>query len=433
MAGKRAWYALAVLFGINLLNFFDRQLPGSLGEPIRKEFGLSDTTLGSLGTIFTLIYAAVGLPLGRLTDRWVRTRIIAIGVTTWSVLTAASGLAWSYASLFVTRLGVGVGEASCAPASQSIISDLFPAHQRARALAVFMLGLPLGIFSAYMLSGLIGQALGWRAVFLIAAVPGLIMGVLALFIQEPPRQVVNTAENKVESPYLSVLSIPTMWWIIASGALHNFNMYAINVFQTPFLQRFHDLTLREASTISAVVLGAVGVLGLLFGGWASDKLSQRRVDGRLLLSAVTMAAAAPCVFLAINRPAGDLTSFTLLMGLGIMMSFVYYATIYAAIQDVIDPRLRGTAVALYFLAMYVLGASLGPLVVGALSDYFAKSAMHAAGATEMAETFKAQGLHDAMYAIPMFMVLASLVLFAGARTMKSDMSRRAALREAKAI
>jgi MFS family permease len=128
MAGKRAWYALAVLFGINLLNFFDRQLPGSLGEPIRKEFGLSDTTLGSLGTIFTLIYAAVGLPLGRLTDRWVRTRIIAIGVTTWSVLTAASGLAWSYASLFVTRLGVGVGEASCAPASQSIISDLFPAH-----------------------------------------------------------------------------------------------------------------------------------------------------------------------------------------------------------------------------------------------------------------------------------------------------------------
>jgi MFS family permease len=115
------------------------------------------------------------------------------------------------------------------------------------------------------------------------------------------------------------------------------------------------------------------------------------------------------------------------MGLGIMISFVYYATIYAAIQDVIDPRLRGTAVALYFLAMYVLGASLGPVVVGALSDHFAKSAMYAADATEMTESFKAQGLHDAMYAIPLVMVLASLVLFAGARTVRSDIGKRRAL------
>jgi MFS family permease len=104
-----------------------------------------------------------------------------------------------------------------------------------------------------------------------------------------------------------------------------------------------------------------------------------------------MLAAAPCVFLAIGRPRGDLTSFTLLMGLGIMMSFTYYSTIYAAIQDVVDPRLRGTAIALYFLAMYVLGASLGPIVVGSLSDHFAREAMHAAGAIQMDELFRAEG------------------------------------------
>jgi len=445
MAGKQVWFALAVLFGINLLNFFDRQLAGSLGEPIRKEFGLSDTALGSLATIFTLVYAAVGIPLGRLTDRWVRTRIVAIGVTVWSAFTAASGLAWNYSSLFVSRLGVGIGEASCAPASQSIIGDLFPASQRGRALGVFMLGLPLGICSAYLVSGIVGQAWGWRAVFLIAAIPGVVMGALALLIKEPRRQIApgsggpssadsaNLGVSKVESPYLSVLRIPTMWWIIASGAFHNFNMYAINVFQAPFLQRFHGLTLREASNISAIVLGAVGVVGLLVGGWASDRLSQRRVDGRLLLSASTMLAAAPCVFLAINRPSGDLTSFTLLMGLGIMMTFVYYSSIYAVIQDVVDPRLRGTAVALYFFAMYVLGASLGSFVVGALSDHFAKSAMYAAGATQMAETFKARGLHDAMYVIPALMLLASLVLFAGARTIKSDVGRRRILADAKAV
>jgi MFS family permease len=123
---KNARYALAVLFGINLMNFFDRQIPGVLAEPIRIEFGLSDTQLGWLTTVFTLVYAAVGVPLGRLTDNWLRTRLIAIGVTFWSLLTAASGLAWNYASFVMARIGVGIGEASCAPASQSLIGDLFP-------------------------------------------------------------------------------------------------------------------------------------------------------------------------------------------------------------------------------------------------------------------------------------------------------------------
>jgi predicted MFS family arabinose efflux permease len=434
MNNRRAWFALTVLFGINLLNFFDRQLPGALGEPIRREFGLSDTALGFLGTIFTLIYAAVGVPLGRLTDRWIRTRLIAMGVTVWSVLTAASGLAWNYTSLFVSRLGVGVGEASCAPASQSLIGDLFPPHQRSRAFAVFMLGLPLGLCSAYFASGYIGSTLGWRAVFLLACIPGLLMGALALLIREPERGAadsmhIGSSAAAVASPYKAVLSIPTMWWIIASGALHNFNMYAINAFQTPFLQRFHEVGLREANNISAVVLGAVGVIGLLAGGWLGDRLNVHRPNGRMLLSALAMLAAAPCVYLAINRPAGELTSFTLLMGLGVMMTFVYYATIYAAIQDVVDPRLRGTAVALYFFAMYVLGASLGPVAIGFLSDTFALRAMTATGATEMTEAFKAKGLHDAMYVIPILMLLASLVLLAGSRTIAGDIRKRNAAGE----
>jgi predicted MFS family arabinose efflux permease len=108
---KGATFALLVLFGINLLNFFDRQIPGALGEPIRKDFHLNDTALGLLGTVFTLIYAAVGLPLGRLSDRWYRTRLIALGTAFWSLLTGASGLAQTYAQMFVSRLGVGIGEA----------------------------------------------------------------------------------------------------------------------------------------------------------------------------------------------------------------------------------------------------------------------------------------------------------------------------------
>jgi predicted MFS family arabinose efflux permease len=427
---SNASYALFVLFVINLLNFFDRQLPGALGEPIRKEFHLSDTALGLLGTVATLMYAIVGLPLGRLADRWYRTRLIGIGTAVWSLLTAASGLALNYTQLFVSRLGVGVGEATCAPAGQSLIGDLFPPHQRARAMGVFMLGLPAGLCLAYFSAGAIGAAFGWRAAFLFACFPGLLFAWLAMLLPEPVRGALDAArpfassDAAMKSPYAAVLKLPTMWWIILSGIFHNFNMYAINAFQTPFLQRFHEMSLREASNVSAISLGAVGAVGLLAGGWLADRLSAKRRDGRLLLSACSMAIAAPCIFLALNQPKGSVAAFMALMAIGTMTMFVYYATVYAAIQDVIEPRLRGTAVAIYFCAMYVLGASLGPVATGMLSDHFAHRAMFAAGAGAMTEAFKASGLHSAMYAIPVLAVLASLVLFAASRTVEGDIRKQ---------
>jgi predicted MFS family arabinose efflux permease len=427
-----ATFALFVLFAINTLNFFDRQLLGALGEPVRKEFHLSDTSLGLLGAVFTLIYAVVGLPLGRLSDRWMRTRLIALGTVFWSLLTAASGVAQSFSQLFVSRLGVGVGEAVCAPAAQSLIGDLFPPQQRARAMGVFMLGLPAGLFVAYMSAGAIGAAWGWRSAFLIACVPGILFGLLALLIPEPVRGALDAAlpvsyTASTNSPYATVLKLPTMWWIILSGIFHNFNMYAIGSFQTPFLQRFHEMSLREASNVSAISVGAVGAIGLLAGGWLADKVAAKRKNGRLLVAAYSMALAAPCIFLALNQPKGATVPFIALMMLGTMTMYVYYATVYAAIQDVIAPGLRGTAVAIYFCAMYVLGASLGPLATGILSDHFAHQAMLAAGATTMTEAFKAIGLHSAMYAIPVLAVLASAVLFAASRTVENDIRKQSAI------
>jgi predicted MFS family arabinose efflux permease len=426
-----ASFALFVLFAINLLNFFDRQLPGALAEPIRKEFHLSDTALGLLGTIATLMYALVGLPLGRLADKWYRTRLIAIGTAVWSLLTGASGLAQNFWQLFISRLGVGLGEAVCAPAGQSLIGDLYPPHQRARAMGIFMLGLPAGICLAYFSAGAIGAALGWRVAFLFACLPGLLFAWLALRIPEPVRGALDAARPlaagaAVESPFRAVLKLPTMWWIILSGIFHNFNMYAINVFQTPFLQRFHEMGLKEASNVSAISLGAVGAIGLLAGGWFADKISAKRRDGRLLLSACCMAIAAPSIYFALSQPKGAIGAFMLLMAIGTMTMFVYYATVYAAIQDVIEPRLRGTAVAIYFCAMYVLGASLGPLVMGMLSDHFAHQAMRDAGALAMTEAFKASGLHSALYAIPVLAMLASLALFAASRSVEADIRRQPA-------
>lgn len=426
---RRAHYALAVLFGINLMNFFDRQLAGALGEPIRIEFGLNDTQLGLIATIFTLVYAAVGVPLGRLTDTWSRKRLIALGVSFWSVLTAASGLAWNYTSFLLSRVGVGIGEASCAPAGQSLIGDLYPPRQRARAMGIFMAGLPLGLFFAYLLGGVIGEAWGWRAAFLIACIPGLLLAVLALFIREPARgasetRSVEVAATTPRSPYATVLRIPTMWWIILSGLLFNFNMYAMNIFQTPFLQRFHELGLREANNISAVSLGLAGLVGLFLGGWLGDRIHARLANGRLLLAALALGLAAPCVYIALQRPAGSVVGFTALMSTATALIFVYYSTVYSAIQDVVAPRYRGTAVALYFFAMYVLGASFGSTALGALSDHFASTAMQAAGAAEMLPQFRASGLHSAMYVIPVFALLCALSLFAASRTIARDIGRR---------
>src|SRR6187549_1242517 len=303
---SKAWFALSVLFAINTLNFYDRQILGAVGETVREEWKLSDTALGSLGTAFTLLYAAVGVPLGRLTDKFSRRWILFAGVTLWSLLTAASGLARNFTELFVVRLGVGSGEAACAPASASLIGDLFPASRRAKALSAFMMGLPLGIALSFLGSSLLEHRFGWRSTFYIALIPGVMCALLALIISEPARGAAEvhqiTSSKRKGSPYLLVLSIPTMWWIIASGALHNFNMYAVGSFLPAFLSRYHQVSLQTAGFISGIVIGTVGAGGMLLGGWAGDRMMLRRDSGRMLVATWALLLSVPLSFLALTQP-----------------------------------------------------------------------------------------------------------------------------------
>jgi MFS family permease len=422
---NQAHYALGVLFAINLLNFFDRYIFPAVAEPIRRAWGLTDSQIGWLATAFTLLYAVVGVPFGRLSDRGKRPRILGLGIAVWSLMTAASGMAWNFSALFVARLGVGVGEASCAPAANSLIGDLYPASRRARALSIFMVGLPLGGCLGTFVSGHLAAAYGWRVPFYVACVPGLLLAILAFGISEPPRGGCETSPmaGRVPqgSPYWYVLRIPTMRWIIISGALFNFNMYAMSTFLPAFLSRYHALNLKTATTVSAVVFSAVGIPGLLLGGWAADHLGKRRPNGRLLIGSVSLFLAAPCIFVALGRAPGELISFMVLMGTGWMLAYAYYACVYACIQDVILPRLRSTAMAIYFCAMYLLGASFGPVLTGKISDHFAQSAMTAAGASAMTESFRSAGLHSAMYIVPLCSLAVALVLFAASRTVARDM------------
>ena len=204
-------------------------------------------------------------------------------------------------------------------------------------------------------------------------------------------------------------------------------MYAVGSFITPYLMRYHGSDIRDANLISMVVYGLMGAPGLLAGGVLGDAAGRRRKDGRLLVGAVAILASVPFLFLALARAGGDRLGFMLLMGAGCALMYVYYATVYSTIHDVTEPSLRGTAMALYFFAMYVLGASLGPYGTGVASDYFTRRAAGAAGVTAHTqaalEPFRAEGLHAAMYLIPALSVLLALVLAAAARNVRADMER----------
>lgn len=441
-AGTSARTVLVLLFLINLLNFYDRQIIAAVTEPVRLEFGLNDAAIGWLSTAFTLFYAAVGLPLGRLADRMSRTRLLGYGVAAWSVCTAASGLAFNYASLFAARMGVGLGEASCSPAANSLIADLYPSARRARALSLFMLGLPIGIFLSAVGSGLIAKAYGWRMAFFVATVPGLVLAYAIARVADPARASASaasasaatammTASGRAESPsfwapYLALWRIPTLRWIVLSGALHNFNSYAVNAFMPAYLGRYHGLALAQANIAAGITLGLVGVAALVFGGAAADRSRRWRPNGRLLLGALAMTVGSPCVYIALSLAPGRVLPFMALMGLGWMCFYLYYATVYASIHDIVPSNLRGTAMAVYFFWMYVLGGAFGTAVLGTLSDRFARRAMLADGATTLSESYRATGLHEAFYVVPIILALLALVLFAASRTVTKDLRESAA-------
>ena len=419
---------MLVLCGINLLNFYDRQAPGALVEPMRREFGLSDTQIGLLGSMFIWVYALAGVPLGRVADVWSRKKLLTIGVTVWSALTAASGLAASFSFLVFTRLGVGVGEAVCAPVGTSWIGDLFPAKRRARILSVFMLGVPVGGALSFLLCGPIAQAWGWRTALVSAAAPAVLLVPLLLLVREPAR---GASEETLDGPsaieargsIYSVLRIHTLWWIILSGALLNFNMYALATFLPAFMTRVHGYSVARAGVTCGIVYLIGGVCGGLVGGHLGDQVASNARNARLWMAAIIALLGAPIMFYGITRPAGFAVAALVAIGVGYGAFNTYYGPVYASIQDIVPPDQRGFTMSVYFMAMYLCGASFGPLLTGRLSDFMARRAMHAASAVRL-EGFRAAGLQNAMVIMPILSVALAIVLYLGSRTMNQDVERR---------
>jgi MFS family permease len=423
-SSRKLTFALLLLFCINLMNFYDRNVVGAVGERIKAEWMLTDGQLAGLSTAFILLYAVVGIPLGRLADTGSRRGMLAGGVTVWSVFTALCGLAGGFGALVACRLGVGIGEASAAPAANSLIGDLFPPSRRARAISVFMLGVPAGAGASFLISGLIVQATGgWRPALFVAAAPGFLLGLLALRLPEPVRGAADPdVAVRARSAWQSirvVLSTRTMWGIIASGALFNLIAYALSAFLTSFLIRYHGLNIDIANRFTAGIMGLGGGIGMLAGGWMGDHLGQRGARARLLLAASALCVATPLAWVALQQTRGDYWRFGLAMFCAVAAMYVYYSAVYATIHDIVEPPMRGAAMSVYFFVFYMFTA-LGLVGFGALSD--ARYAVALAGGASAADA-RALGLHDAFSTVPVLSVLTAAVLWIASKSADADHAR----------
>ncbi len=417
------WFLIAA----NTLNFYDRQLLGAVAEPLRIEMGWNDFQLGILSTAFTLLYALASLPMGRIADRCNRQSVLGIGLATWSLFTALCGFAWNFSSMLAFRLGTGMGEATCAPTATALVGEQFPESRRAGALSLFMLGLPLGSALSYSLGGWLTQSYGWRVAFFSAGIAGLLLALLGVSRSAKiGRKRSETGREPAQDPVVvavrKMLKLPAFGWMIGSGAIHNFNLYAISAFLPAFLIRYHHVDVKTAGLMTGLAYAALGGTGILIGGYASDRfrLSASRSASRLWVAFGACLFSIPPFLLALSCAPGQLMLFAGSIAPAALLLYMYYPAVYAAIQDIVPGSSRGLAMAVYLTVMYLLGGSLGPAVVGWLSDRFREQGMRALPPGVSPELLWADGLHRAMYLIPFLtLFLAGTLALAAAASRKS--------------
>ena len=351
---------LAVLALINFVNFADRQVFVPLVPLLRAHLGISDTQLGSLQSWLLIVLAVGSIPSGFLADRFSRRRIIAFGVLFWSVATFSSGLASSFLFLAITRALVGIGEAAYAPAAQSMISGAFPQERRAFAQAIFASGMLIGGAAGLAMGGIMGEHRGWQHAFFIAAIAGLLPGLLVLGVEDPPR-----GPRTEVVPILKLLSVPAFVAMLAAGTCITFSSVSLLTWGVDFARDYKDFSLKEAAVFLAAIALFSAVLGVLTGGYVADRLQRRYTFGRLIAIGCALLAATPFLLLAILSDA----KWAVLAGLfiaGFFMSW-YHGPVTAVIHDMMPRRAHATSVGIYMFVTQLIGG-LGPLVVGKISD-----------------------------------------------------------------
>lgn len=354
-----------VLALINLFNYVDRQVIFPLFHLIKADFGVSDLELGLLGTVFMLVHSVTSLPLGVLADTYSRKTIIAGGVLFWSVASFASGLAHNFKQLLGVRSVVGIGEASYAPAATAMIADNIPQKFWSQAQGVFNAGLFIGGTLGAMLGGVIGFYFNnWRWPFFLVSIPGAILGMWALRLKD-----VRT-EHPPEKIQFKVLFVnPAFVWLLIGGLCSTFASGAFVSWGTEFVVRFKGYNLRDTSLILGSTLMLAGVIGVFGGSFLADWLQAKVKWGRSLVLAGSQLLAFPLMMLGLYGN-GKSPIFILYFFLGTSFLSFYYGPVTAVMHDIVPANLRATAFALYILIIHLLGDTLAPAVVGAISDRF---------------------------------------------------------------
>ena len=367
-------YVLGSLLLVYIFNFIDRTMISIVGEPIIKEFGLTDTQFGLLsGFGFALLYTFLGIPIARLAERFNRVWIIGVSVLLWSVMTALGGFANGFLFLLAARIGVGIGEAGCTPPANSLIGDYFKPSSRPQALAIYAMGITIGVVCANLFVGLAGSKLEWREIFKVVGLAGIPVGLLVLFtMKEPPRGYSDPPGTVRKQPSSIMVTLkelsgkPTFWHVTFGATLASFVGYGMGNFTVSFLSRTHGMTVPEAALNYMVPLGIGAAIGTWLCGFLVQKLTKRHPRVLVWLPAIALALITPAYAAAYNvtNPA-LIFPFLMIANIG---HYFYLTPMYAVGQGVVGSESRATAVAVLLFVVNIIGYGLGPLFVGKLSD-----------------------------------------------------------------
>jgi predicted MFS family arabinose efflux permease len=452
--GYRSWFLL-VLVLIYASSFVDRIIIAVVGQAVKVEMGLSDLQLGLLGGLaFSIFYSVLGLPIARLADRFNRVALIAVSIAAWSVMTALCGTAGVYWQLLVYRLGVGIGEAGSTPTAHSLISDQFGPRRRATALAIYALGPPIGVIAGALGGGWMVQHMGWRPVFFVVGLPGLLFGLLAwLTLREPRRggaEENGTITSSVVPPLRDVLAIlrksRSCVQMLLGTVIGAFAQYGINLFIPVYLTRVYGMGYAQAGLLFGLIVGVGGIAGNMLGGVSADWASGHDRRWYAWVPAMGTAIGFPLVvaaFMTNQWPVAAALLFIATIALN-----TWNGPTFAMVHGIVEPRMRATASATVFLLMNLIGQGFGPTTIGFLSDRFSArlftagnfhavcsaAGAHAAHSNAVAahgaladacQNASAGGIRYAMLALSVTLVWSSVHYFLASRHVGGRTSARA--------
>ena len=421
------WYVVGVLVLGYIFNVIDRGALGVLVQPIKNELQITDTAMGLLtGLAFSVFYSVMGIPIARLADRWNRVSVLSLAIALWGIATAACGAAWNYLSLFTFRSLTAVGEAGGSPPSHSLISDYFPASGRATALAIYAMAVPFGTAIGNYTSGWANVYFGWRWTFFLVGLPALAVALLArLTIKEPPRGLSDGSGSKRQEalPFFEVfgflLTRRSFMHMSLAAALHSVVWYSGSIWNVAFFVRNHAMNTGIAgSYVGAFAL--IGTLGSFAGGFLSDRLSTRFGDKRwyMWVPGVACIIMVPFQFVAYLAP--DMSLVAPAFSTMVVLASMFFGPSFAVAQSVATVRMRAVSASVLLFIQTIIGLTLGPLVVGAISDHFAPSVGNA------------RSLAYGLVIVGLTNLWAAVHYYIGSRTYRADLADTAQLNAADA-